>query len=157
SRAPTRCRAVTRAPHLSVLPAATSRSGALPFAPRPPVRQELSVFRTSFAFLMGACLAASASAHAQTVKPVWPDEGPFKWAPRPTSAQISANDLRTRLYQFSDDSMQGRRIGEPGNFKGTDYIAREFKRMGLKPGGDNGTYFQVMPFGPLGYDSSASR
>lgn len=53
--------------------------------------------------------------------------------------------------------MQGRRIGEIGNAKGTDYIAREFKRLGLKPAGDDGTYFQVLPFGPVGFDSSASR
>ena len=67
-----------------------------------------------------------------------------------------ANDLRTRLYQFADDSMQGRRIGEKGNAKGTEYIAREFKRFGLKPAGDSGTYFQSLPFGPTQFDSSAS-
>ena len=92
-----------------------------------------------------------------TDRPVWPDEGPRKWAPRPTSAEITANDLRTRLYQFADDSMQGRRIGELGNFKGTDYIAREFKRLGLKPAGDSGSYFQVLPFGPQGFDAAASK
>ncbi|MEZ4457548.1 MAG: hypothetical protein R2882_13525 [Gemmatimonadales bacterium] len=89
--------------------------------------------------------------------PVWPDEGPATWAPRPTAAAITANDLRTRLYQFADDSMQGRRIGELGNWKGTEYIAREFKRLGLKPAGDNGTYFQVLPFGPAGFDRGESR
>ncbi|MBC8090011.1 MAG: hypothetical protein H7Z40_22350, partial [Phycisphaerae bacterium] len=61
---------------------------------------------------------------------VWPDEGPRTWAPRPTVAEITANDLRTRLYGFADDSMSGRRIGELGNFKGTAYIASEFKRFG---------------------------
>jgi hypothetical protein len=91
------------------------------------------------------------------VKPVWPDEGPFKWAPRPTSKDITANDLRTRLYQFADDSMSGRRIGEPGNYKGTAYIASEFKRLGLKPGGDNGTFFQNLTFGPMGFDSTTSK
>lgn len=91
------------------------------------------------------------------VKPVWPEEGPFKWPPRPTETAITANDLRTRLYQIADDSMQGRRIGEPGNTKTTDYIAREFQRLGLKPGGDNGTFFQVLPWGPTGFDSAASR
>lgn len=88
---------------------------------------------------------------------VWPDEGPRTWAPRPTTAAITANDLRTRLYQFADDSMEGRRIGERGNAKGTDYIAREFKRLGLRPAGDSGSYFQVLPFGPVGFDSGASR
>ena len=90
-------------------------------------------------------------------KPVWPDEGPATWTQRKTVPAITANDLRTRLYQFADDSMAGRRIGEPGNYKGTDYIAAEFRRMGLKPAGDNGTYFQVMPFGPMGFDSTRSH
>ena len=79
------------------------------------------------------------------------------WAPRPTTAAITANDLRTRLYQFAHDSMQGRRIGEPGNAKGTEYIAREFGRLGLKPAGDDGTYFQTLPFGPIGFDSTVSH
>lgn len=90
-------------------------------------------------------------------KPVWPDEGPATWAPRPTVPAITANDLRTRLYQLADDSMSGRRVGELGNFKGTAYIAREFERLGLKPGGDNGTYFQVLAYGASGFDSTSAR
>jgi hypothetical protein len=86
---------------------------------------------------------------------VWSDEGPRTWAPRPTVQAITANDLRTRLYQFADDSMRGRRVGEPGNYKGTEYIAREFKRLGLSPAGDSGTFFQVLPFGPSGFDTTA--
>lgn len=88
---------------------------------------------------------------------VWPDEGPKTWTERRTSAEITANDLRTRLYQIADDSMKGRRIGEPGNAKTTDYIAREFQRLGLKPAGDDGTYFQTLPYGPLGFDASATQ
>ena len=88
---------------------------------------------------------------------VWPDEGPATWAPRPTETAITANDLRTRLYGFADDSMLGRRIGEPGNYKGTSYIASEFKRLGLKPAGDNGTFFQTLPFGPSGFDINSSK
>lgn len=88
---------------------------------------------------------------------MWPDEGPRTWAPRPTVPAITANDLRTRLYGFADDSMAGRRIGEPSNYKGTAYIASEFKRLGLKPAGDNGTYFQNLDYGPIGYDSVTSR
>ncbi len=53
--------------------------------------------------------------------------------------------------------MMGRRIGEPGNYKGTGYIASEFKRLGLKPGGDNGTYFQNLPYGPSSFDINASK
>ena len=110
--------------------------------------------------IVGALSLAIGSLSAQTrsaTSVVWPDEGPATWAPRPTVSAITANDLRTRLYGFADDSMLGRLIGEPGNYKGTEYIAREFKRMGLKPMGDNGTWFQVLAFGPTGFDSSASR
>lgn len=87
---------------------------------------------------------------------VWSDEGPRTWAPRPTTTAITANDLRTRLYGLAADSMQGRAMGEPGNYKGTEYIAREFRRLGLKPAGDSGTYFQNMPYGPLGIDSTSA-
>ncbi len=114
-------------------------------------------FLVSLALLATATAPLSAQRKSVTTPRVWPDEGPLTWAPRPTVADITANDLRTRLYQFADDSMLGRRIGELGNQKATDYIAREFKRLGLKPAGDNGTYFQVLPFGPIGYDSTAAR
>lgn len=100
---------------------------------------------------------AAKSVKATTQKPVWQDEGPATWAPRPTENAITANDLRTRLYGFADDSMMGRRIGELGNFKGTEYIAREFKRLGLKPAGDSGTFFQVLPFGPSGFDTTSMK
>ncbi len=114
------------------------------------------------ALLAGASVALpaqnrpNATKVARPERPVWPDEGPRTWAPRPTVSAITANDLRTRLYQFADDSMQGRRIGEKGNVKGTEYIAREFKRLGLKPAGDSGSFFQTLPFGPTQFDSSAS-
>jgi hypothetical protein len=102
--------------------------------------------------------AAQAAARARPAdRAVWPDEGPATWTARRTTADITANDLRTRLYQFADDSMMGRRIGEEGNFKGTEYIAREFQRLGLRPAGDNGTYFQELPYGRIGFDSAAAR
>jgi hypothetical protein len=66
--------------------------------------------------------------------------------PAPTTAAITERDLRIRLYQFADDSMQGRQVGRVGNMKGTQMIANEVKRLGLLPAGDNGTYFQVLPY-----------
>ena len=116
-------------------------------------------FVTLFAAVAAvATTAGSLGAQSKAaVKPVWPDEGPMTWAPRPTVAEITANDLRTRLYGFADDSMMGRRIGELGNYKGTEYIAREFKRLGLKPAGDDGGFFQNLPYGSVGYDSTAAR
>lgn len=71
---------------------------------------------------------------------------PPRVTPAPTKAAIDVRDLQIRLYQFADDSMQGRQVGRVGNKKGTDYIAAEVKRLGLVPAGDNGTYFQNLPF-----------
>jgi len=71
---------------------------------------------------------------------------PEKHAPKPTTADITVQDLMTRIYIFADDSMQGRQAGRIGNQKGTDYIARELKRLGIEPGGDNGGYFQTLPY-----------
>ena len=70
---------------------------------------------------------------------------PLKHAPTSTEPAITARDLETRLYIFSDDSMQGREAGTAGNVMGTNYIAAEIKRLGLVPAGDGGTYFQTIP------------
>jgi hypothetical protein len=71
---------------------------------------------------------------------------PPRLAPTATSPAITPRDLQIRLYQFADDSMMGRQVGRLGNYKGTALIAAEVKRLGLVPAGDNGTYFQVLPF-----------
>ena len=70
---------------------------------------------------------------------------PLKLTPRPTTTAISEEDLKTRIYIFADDSMQGRQFGREGNKKGTEYIARELKRLGIEPAGENGGYFQELP------------
>ncbi|MBL0937911.1 MAG: M28 family peptidase [Gemmatimonadaceae bacterium] len=71
---------------------------------------------------------------------------PEKMRPAPTTGAITVRDLQTRLYQFADDSMQGRQVGRAGNEKGTNFIAAELKRLGVQPAGVNGTYFQNLPF-----------
>jgi hypothetical protein len=63
----------------------------------------------------------------------------------PAEPPISASDLRRRLYTFSDDSMLGREAGTLGNVKGTSYIAAEAAKLGLRPAGDSGTFFQTVP------------
>src|SRR5215467_11326164 len=81
---------------------------------------------------------------------------PIKYSGPPTKAEISAGDLMTRLYKFADDSMMGRQVGTEYNNKGTAYIESEVRRMGLKPGGENGTYFQNLPFATRVLDSAST-
>lgn len=71
---------------------------------------------------------------------------PERLRPAPTTGAITARDLQIRLYQFADDSMLGRQVGRAANQKGTDFIAAEVKRLRLLPAGNNGTYFQNLPF-----------
>ena len=51
--------------------------------------------------------------------------------------------------------MMGRESGSEGDFKAATYIASEFKRRGLEPAGDGGTYFQTVPFWRAAVDPSA--
>ena len=89
-------------------------------------------------------LAAPLAARAQG--PLNQYGNPARVKPAPTTPAITVRDLQIRLYQFADDSMHGRQVGRVGNKKGTDYIAAEAKRLGLVPAGDDGTYFQVLPY-----------
>lgn len=63
-----------------------------------------------------------------------------------TEPAITAADLQRRLYLIADDSLMGRETGSEGAFKASAYVASEFRRLGLEPAGDAGTYFQTVPF-----------
>ena len=76
--------------------------------------------------------------------------------PTPTSAAITAEDLQSRIYRFAADSMEGRLMGTPGNAKGAEYIASELRRIGLEPAGENGTYFQTLPWMDRSLDETAT-
>src|SRR5690348_16841239 len=113
------------------------------------MRSHLTIIATALALpvVASAQQARRAASHpAGGVVPLPATTLPLKHTPKPTGAAITAADLMTRLYIFADDSMQGREAGTLGNVKGTDYIAGEIKKMGLIPAGDNGTYFQTIPF-----------
>ena len=83
--------------------------------------------------------------HGAFAQSASPRELPLKHTPEPTTADITPADLMTRLYIFSDDSMQGRRVGTEGHRRATAYIEREVRRLGLVPAGDSGGYFQNLP------------
>ncbi len=59
-------------------------------------------------------------------------------------ALIQPADLKADLAFLASNDLKGRSAGSPEDHIATDYIATEFMRAGLKPVGDNGTYFQNM-------------
>jgi hypothetical protein len=97
-----------------------------------------AVARTAALALMGLAACTSTSPQ-QRGQPAPAETGK-------TTAAITEADLRQRLYLVADDSMGGRPTGSPGHIKATQYLADELRRIGLEPAGDNGTYFQNVPF-----------
>jgi hypothetical protein len=66
-------------------------------------------------------------------------------SPAPTSASISATDLRQRLAIVAADSMEGREAGRRGATRTAAYLVAELKRLGLAPAGASGSYVQPIP------------
>jgi hypothetical protein len=57
---------------------------------------------------------------------------------------------------LSNDSMEGRDTGSDAYERAAHYVADQFKAAGLKPAGDNGTYFQRVPMHQVDLDLANS-
>ncbi len=55
---------------------------------------------------------------------------------------ISGERIRAHVKFLASDLLEGRGVGARGGDLASEYIATEFALDGLKPAGDNGTYFQ---------------
>ncbi|RSK24217.1 M28 family metallopeptidase [Hymenobacter metallilatus] len=77
---------------------------------------------------------AATETAATTTPPVAPD----------TPTAISAATISKYLQAVSSDEMLGRKPFTEGETRSTQYLADEFRRLGLQPG-PNGTYFQPVP------------
>jgi hypothetical protein len=86
--------------------------------------------------LLLASLGLSCSLYAQNIRRVQPGVTP---------AAVAPADLRKNLYDFSDDSMLGRKVGADPDLMATRYIERKLRKLGLVTAGDSGTFFQNVP------------
>jgi hypothetical protein len=59
---------------------------------------------------------------------------------------ITIETLKKDLEYLAGEECAGRGTGQPGYQKAAEYVAKRFKESGLKPIGDNGTYFQNLTF-----------
>jgi hypothetical protein len=73
------------------------------------------------------------------------------------AATITEADVARRVNIIAHDSMLGRDTPSRGLELTAQYIADEFKRFGLKPGGENGTWFQRYPIRTVELDVAASH
>ncbi len=64
-----------------------------------------------------------------------------------TAPSQSADQSRIQAHMLflADDALEGRDTGSRGHLIASQYIASNFQQLGLKPAGDNGTYFQQVP------------
>ena len=61
------------------------------------------------------------------------------------AANIQPYAIRAHMSFFADDLLEGRATGSRGYEIAAKYVASQFEALGLKPAGDQGTYFQNVP------------
>ena len=64
-------------------------------------------------------------------------------AREPLSVEI--NRLQSHIEFLASDSLRGRDTGTRGYQIAAEYVATEFHKLGLEPGGDDGSFYQSVP------------
>ncbi len=95
-------------------------------------------------FFATAILVTTCLAHAQQAGTV-PEVPGLPPAARAAAASIDPEKIRAHVRFLSLDLLEGRGPGTRGAELAAEYIATQFALAGLKPAGDNGTYFQPVP------------
>lgn len=81
--------------------------------------------KTVLAFSLASALSALTSGRAGAQKT--PDPHPF-------ANEITAQDLKTHLYEVASKDFEGRETGTEGQRKAATYIEKNFRMLGLLPG-----------------------
>jgi len=87
-------------------------------------------------------LLYSSLAPAQAVSPIPPDAQAAMTEPR-------KEPFRAHMAFLADDLLEGRGTGARGHEIAALYVAAQFEAIGLKPAGQDGSYFQRVPFRQL--------
>lgn len=66
----------------------------------------------------------------------------FAQSTAPQLDKIKQQDLKDDLYELAGDAFKGRRGGELGEMRASVWVAQKAREAGLKPAGEDGTYFQ---------------
>jgi hypothetical protein len=61
------------------------------------------------------------------------------------TAGVSTGALQAHLGFLADDALEGRATGARGAAVAAQYVAAQFRRLGLQPAGDSGSYFHALP------------
>src|SRR5438105_12106843 len=91
-------------------------------------------------------LRSTAIAVAACAAAIWEPWQLLAQAPEPAKgvkyAQVSPADLKEWLTYLSSDALEGRQAFTEGYALAASYVADHLKAWGVKPKGDNGSYFE---------------
>lgn len=59
---------------------------------------------------------------------------------------VTGTGIRRHMEILAADAMEGREAGTPGYDRAAEYVAAQYRTMGLEPLGDDGTYLQNIEF-----------
>lgn len=72
------------------------------------------------------------------------------------SNTITAENLKTHLYIFADDDMEGRMTGENGNNKAAEYLRNFYMDQGIASPIEENNYYQTIPAEYFGNSSNGN-
>ena len=110
----------------------------------------LKLFRSAFA--LGCVCVPLSIANAQYDGAVPPPD-----ALQPGFNSISANQCEEWLNILAGPGFEGRGTGQEGYVKAASWVSGKLAEFGLKPMGDAGTYFQMLPMSRLHVDAAQSK
>jgi Zn-dependent M28 family amino/carboxypeptidase len=67
------------------------------------------------------------------------------FADKSAAPKFDPEKIRAHVKYLAGDELEGRGMNQNGGDLAAEYIAAQFKSYGLKPAGENGTYFQKVP------------
>lgn len=105
--------------------------------------------RTGAAVTLAVALAAGATAPTVAQKKQQ-SGGKGVRAALAALSEVRADSLRGHLSFIASDLLEGRDTPSRGQEVAAEYVAAQFRRAGLEPAGDGGTYFQAVTFTPRG-------
>jgi Zn-dependent M28 family amino/carboxypeptidase len=90
-------------------------------------------------------LAAACSSEPKTAAPATPAPSTSRHTPIGQLPTIDLDAMLAHTRTLSSDEYEGRAPGTKGEELAVTYLANEFRKVGLKPGNADGTYFQQVP------------
>ena len=67
------------------------------------------------------------------------------FAAKSNAPKVDPEKIRAHVKYLASDELEGRGMNQKGGDLAAEYMAAQFKSYGLKPAGENGTYFQRVP------------